>query len=94
MAMGKLTIMTDTMGVRGYVEDQRTGLIVPPDDPVALRQAMLWALDPADAGRMEEIRSAARSHVLSRLSPAKHVATILSIIDSVSANDRRSSRRP
>lgn len=62
MALGKPTIVTDTVGVREYVEHERTGLIVPPGDPAALREAILWTLDPANRGRVDAMREAAREY--------------------------------
>jgi glycosyltransferase involved in cell wall biosynthesis len=43
-AMGKAVIGTDTGGMRTFVKHGETGLLVPPNDPAALRAAilMLW----------------------------------------------------
>jgi glycosyltransferase involved in cell wall biosynthesis len=48
MARGKATVVTDTPGVRDYVVDNETAVLVPPGDPERLRAALqrLWA-DPA-----------------------------------------------
>ena len=45
MAMGKLVIVTDSPGVRDYIENRWTGLIIPADVG-ALTTAIQWALDP------------------------------------------------
>lgn len=44
MAMGKAVIATQSPGIEEYVDDGRTGLIVPPGDPAALAHAIsrLW----------------------------------------------------
>ncbi len=41
MARGKAVIVSDTTGIRDYVRDSETALLVPPGDAVALREAML-----------------------------------------------------
>jgi glycosyltransferase involved in cell wall biosynthesis len=46
------------------VEDGVTGFVVPPNDPVALRERLVWLVDhPIDA---ERIGAAARRRVLER----------------------------
>lgn len=40
MAMGKALVVTETSGLRGIVEDGRTGLLVPPGDSRAMRSAI------------------------------------------------------
>lgn len=53
MARGKAVVITDTMGVRDYVRDGETGVLVPPGDAEALRSALLrlWD-DPARRKRI------------------------------------------
>jgi glycosyltransferase involved in cell wall biosynthesis len=63
MALGKLVIVSDTPAVREYVEHERTGLIVPPEDPRALRDAIAWTLDPANSEQVEAIGLRAREAV-------------------------------
>jgi hypothetical protein len=63
MALGKLVIVSDTPAVREYVEHERTGLIVPPGDVPALRDAVTWALDPANRERVMDIGLRAREAV-------------------------------
>jgi glycosyltransferase involved in cell wall biosynthesis len=53
MATGLPVVATRVGGLPGLVEDQRTGLLVPPDDPTALAEAILSLLEnPARAGEM------------------------------------------
>jgi glycosyltransferase involved in cell wall biosynthesis len=47
MLLGKRVVVTDVGGNRELVDPGRTGLLVPPDDPQALSDAMLRMLDPA-----------------------------------------------
>jgi hypothetical protein len=64
MAMGKPVIVTDAPGVRDYIDDGRTGIIVAPDDPAALAAAVNGLL--ADTARARRIGAAARAVVLDR----------------------------
>jgi glycosyltransferase involved in cell wall biosynthesis len=52
-AMGRPVVATDRLIVRDYVEDGRTGLVVPAEDPAALREAIERVLgDPELAARL------------------------------------------
>jgi glycosyltransferase involved in cell wall biosynthesis len=64
MAMAKPVVVSDTEGLRGIVEHGKTGLIVPPGDPIALRHAVRDLLDDADT--RESLGQAARAAVLER----------------------------
>lgn len=59
MALGKACVVTDTPAMREYVEDGRTGVLVAPHDPAALRAAVARLLDDPDERR--RIGDAARS---------------------------------
>jgi glycosyltransferase involved in cell wall biosynthesis len=48
MAMGKPMIVTEMGGSPDIVADGRTGLVVPPNDPIALADAMQRLLDDAE----------------------------------------------
>jgi glycosyltransferase involved in cell wall biosynthesis len=64
MAMGKAVVVSDTEGLRGVVEHGKTGLVVPPGDPTALRRAVWRLLEDTEVqGRLGQ---AARSAVLER----------------------------
>lgn len=53
MALGKAVIATRTSCVCDYIEDGKTGLLVEPENPTALRAAILRLLgDPTLAGRL------------------------------------------
>ncbi len=81
MAMGKLTIVTDTVGVREHVKDKATGLIVAPEDPDSLRRAIEWALDPANAEDVDKIRLRAQEHARTEFGPVGHISAVLEIVD-------------
>jgi hypothetical protein len=63
MALGKPVIVSDTPAAREYVEQERTGLLVPPEDVAALRGAIEWAFDPANADEAREMGRRARESV-------------------------------
>jgi glycosyltransferase involved in cell wall biosynthesis len=79
MAMGRLVIVTDVLGVRDYVDDGLTGLIVPPSDAPALRRALSWAVDPGNRAAADRIAARAREFALERLSPDEYVANLLRV---------------
>jgi hypothetical protein len=63
MVLRKPTIITDSPAVGEYVEPGRTALVVPPEDPAALRGAIAWVLDPANRSAVEAMGEAARASV-------------------------------
>lgn len=66
MGLGKPVIVTDTPGVRDYVIDGVTGIIVPPADPARMRAAILHVMDPANAEFYAEMGRRARQDVFER----------------------------
>lgn len=85
MALGKPTIVTDSPGVREYVEAGRTGLVIPPGDAAALGQALRWVLDPANAAAVDEISAAGRRAALERFSPDRYAQALLEAADELVA---------
>jgi len=69
MAIGKLVVVTDAPGVRDYVDDGVTGLVIPPRDPHALASALSWALDTRNVAKAAAIRACARETARTRFSP-------------------------
>jgi glycosyltransferase involved in cell wall biosynthesis len=63
MALGKPVIVSDTPAVREYVEHERTGLVVPPEDVDALRTAIGWTLDDANRDEVVAMGRRARESV-------------------------------
>lgn len=51
MALGKACVVTDTPAMREYVDSGKTGLLVPPGDPEALRSAISELLEDRDRRR-------------------------------------------
>jgi glycosyltransferase involved in cell wall biosynthesis len=64
MACGSPVICTRVASMPEIVEDGVTGFVVPPNDPVALRERLVWLMNnPSEAERMG---AAARRRVLER----------------------------
>lgn len=61
LAMARPAIVSERATLRGYVENGRTAVIVPPEDPAALRCALVELL--ADPARAEQIGAAGRARV-------------------------------
>ena len=61
MAMGKPVIVTKVNGTEDYVEHMRTGILVPPNDQGALREAVVMLV--RDAGLRERLGRAALDRV-------------------------------
>jgi glycosyltransferase involved in cell wall biosynthesis len=59
MRAGTPVVVTDVAGNRDAVRDGRTGLVVPPDDPAALADALLKLMD--DDSLRERLASGARA---------------------------------
>jgi glycosyltransferase involved in cell wall biosynthesis len=88
MAIGKPVIVVDSLGVREYVSDHETGLVVPPHDPAALAAALAWTLDPANEPELTRMTERAREVVLARFGPEHYVAGLLKVLDEVLAQPR------
>ena len=71
MASGRPLVVTDNPGVGSYVDHGRTGLMVPPDDPAAMAEAIGSLL--ADPERAAEMGRAGRAEIETRFTSA-HMA--------------------
>ena len=91
MVLGKPVVVTDSLGVREYVDDRQTGLIVPPGDTRALRAALDWLLDPENADQAQAIGARARAAALERFGPEEYVRRLLEVVDI--ALERRAAAR-
>jgi glycosyl transferase family 1 len=65
MGLGKPVVVTDAPGVRDYVIDGVTGVVVPPESG-ALRAALLHVMDPANAAYYEKMGRRAKAEVFNR----------------------------
>jgi glycosyltransferase involved in cell wall biosynthesis len=88
MAAGKPVIVSDTAGVREYVEHEVTGLVVPPGDPRALREAIDWALDPANRERVDAMRARGRELAIERYSPSGYWARLREVAERAARSPR------
>jgi glycosyltransferase involved in cell wall biosynthesis len=79
MARGKAVVVTDAPGVRDYVEEGQTGLIVAPGDRDGLARAVRRLLDDPEERR--QIGWRAREHALSRLSLTHYATRLLDVVD-------------
>jgi glycosyltransferase involved in cell wall biosynthesis len=59
MLFGKVVIVTEAPGVRDYVDDGETGLVVDPE-PAAVRRAIEWALAPENQAAVARMRAKAQ----------------------------------
>ncbi|MFN8108278.1 MAG: glycosyltransferase [Thermoleophilia bacterium] len=82
MAMGKLVVVSDSPGVRDYVTDGETGIIVPPGDVAAMRAALARALDPANAAEVSRMVEAAKTRA-AEFTPQRWVDALLDVADSL-----------
>ncbi len=79
MARGKAIVVTDTPGVRDYIRDGETGLIVAPGDAAAMAQAVTRLLeDPAERAR---IGRQARERALGELTLTHYATRLLEVVD-------------
>jgi len=65
LALARPLIMTDVSGARDIIDDGETGLIVPPQDSVALTQSLRTLLDAPQFGR--RLAEAGREYVRQQL---------------------------
>lgn len=79
MALGKAIVVSDAPGVRDYVDDGDTGVIVPCGDAAALASAVRLLL--ADRQRRERIGASARRHALANLTLGGYAERLLQLAD-------------
>jgi len=79
MAMGKPVVVTDCLGVRDYIEDGDTGVVVPPADAEALGRALRWAVDPTTRGEVRRMGARAGEVARARFRPQDYVARLVEI---------------
>jgi len=77
-------LVTDAMGVREYVRDKETGLVVD-GTPQGYVQAIRWALDSANATQVRAMCEQAHRDVAGRFNFYNHVTRLLEVWDEVLA---------
>ena len=78
MASGRAVVATETPGMREYLEDGVTGLLVPPGDPARLAGAVEELLDEPE--RAAELGRAGRAAVERHFSTAQQAASLAEIL--------------
>lgn len=81
MALGKACVVTDTPAMREYVDNGRTGILVPPHDSEALRRAIDWLL--AEPDRARELGRQARLEAVRQGGAADMWSQVADILDEV-----------
>lgn len=84
MWLKKVTIVTDALAVREYVEDGVTGLVVE-GSPESYVSAIRWALDPNNADAVKRIGEQAHDHVREHSDRHTRTQSLLKIVDEVAA---------
>lgn len=85
MAIGKPVIVTANPGMREYVEDGRTGLLVPPGDAIAVREAVRRVLE--DKPLAGKLGAAGRRSVEERFNTVELSRQLADIIKEVAHAD-------
>jgi glycosyltransferase involved in cell wall biosynthesis len=80
MWLKKPVIVTEAVGVREYVEDKKTGLVVD-GTPEGYIEALRWMLDPKNAAAVEHLCEEAHRVVASQFTVEHHVTRLLALID-------------
>lgn len=90
MALGKPLVVNDAPGVRDYVRDGETGVVVPRDDPAALAAALCRLL--GDEPLRTRLGAAAEQEVRQRFLLPHYVERVLGLMDALPA--RRAAAPP
>jgi hypothetical protein len=78
MALGKAIVVTDTPGVRDYIEDGVTGLLVAPHDQAALLRAVRRLL--VDSEERHKLGREAREQALANYSVNHYARRLLAVV--------------
>ncbi len=81
MHAGKCIVVNDPFGASSYIEHGKTGFLVQPEDPAALRRQICELL--ASPETVEAVGASARKAALERLSGAAYVRTLTGIVSEV-----------
>lgn len=88
MWFGKPLIVTDSLGVREYVEDGVTGLVVD-GSPESYARALHWVLDPANAEAVATMGRRAAQSMEEQFNLANHTNRLLVALDELLAERGR-----
>ena len=87
MALGKAIVVSDAPGVRDYVDDGDTGVIVPCGDAAALACAVRALL--SDRQRRQRLGERARRHALQNLTLSGYAESLLQVVEDTLAGPMR-----
>jgi glycosyltransferase involved in cell wall biosynthesis len=87
MALGKAIVVTDAPGVRDYIDNGDTGVIVPCGDAAALASAVRALL--SDGQRRRLLGERARRHALTNLTLSGYAERLLRVVDETLAAPTR-----
>ncbi|GIW02199.1 glycosyltransferase [Roseiflexus sp.] len=95
MALKKLVIVNDALGVRDYVRHGENGMVVR-GTPESYVEALRWALDPDHKPDIERMIECAYRDVVERFNPVHHACALVSMMqealaDAMQHDDRRAS---
>lgn len=80
MWLKKPTVVTDTLGVRDYIHNGKTGLIVD-GSPESYVEALRWIFNPYNREAVERLRANAHKVVQEQFSFKRHIHRLLAIVD-------------
>ena len=90
MAQRRIVAASDVGGHRELIEDGKTGLLFPPDDPAALARSLAGFIDARD--RWPAMRDAGRAHVAAKHDWAKNIDRYLVIYEKLLGGERETAR--
>jgi len=83
MAAGKAVIATDKQTVRDYIENEKTGILVPPENSTVLREAINRLSDPTVEPFRKTLGAQAQKAVLENFTSERWARTLAEIFKSV-----------
>lgn len=92
MLLEKLVIVNDVRGVRDYIDDGKTGLIVD-STPEAFAEAIRWAEAPENAAKVDAIRERAAALVKRRHSLTAYLSQLRAVASHLMGQGTKDLRR-
>lgn len=92
MLFGKPVIGTRVGGTPEVIEDQKTGILVPPEDPITLANSILELLK--DENKKRIFSENARKFVLDNFSLEKRVKSMVELYQEILAEDESKKKNP
>lgn len=80
MILEQVLIISDAVGIRDYVLDGETGLVVDGTTEGYLK-AIRWVMSPENAGKVAKMRRNARKAVLEQFTQQNHVRCVLGVME-------------